>query len=286
MKKYIKRQPGSLVDKISEIKAKLETQQRAMSELEKSQLEAINKELKEIYFKDLPFEGASGYSDCSYIYFKEKRPDDKYLTEICSITIRKSDYQLKSPDQIGLSYYSTTEVSDFEINRLITLGKIAQVVKDHGDAILETIKEVAQPYKNTINPLRKAMWKAESNISSLQNEINDVLKYKATRKLFKEGAEFEDGRECIYVRNNYKVRSIKKVKFLDWTNDNRKSLTVELTCKTHTYDVDKQTYVDGEDRVEIHSKVRTSNVSRIIEKVKKELRNELVADKVEEALEL
>jgi len=284
--KKIKRQPGSLVDKISEIKAKLETQQKALSELEKDQLEATNKELKEVYFKDLPFEGASGYSDCSYIYFKEKRPDDKYLTEICSITIRKSDYQLKSPDQIGLSYYSTTEVSDFEINRLITLGKIAQVVKDHGDAILETIKEVAQPYKNTINPLRKAIWKAESNIDSLKNEINDVIHYKATRKLFKEGAEFEDGRECIYVRNDYRVCSIKKVKFLDWTNDNRKSLTVELTCKTQTYDVDKQTYVAGEDRVEIHSKVRTFNISHIIEKVKEELRNELVADKVEEALEL
>ena len=290
MKKYIKRQPGSLVEKIESIREKLKTQQRAMSELEKGKLEAINKELKEVYFKDLPFEGASGYSDYSHIYFKLKRPGDKYLTEICSITIRKSDYQLKRPDQIGLSYYSTTDVSDFEINRLIILGKIAQVVKDHGDAILETIEEIVQPYKNIMNPLRKAMWKAESNIGSLQNEINDVIHYKATRKLFKEGFEFEDGRECIYVRNDYRVCSIKKVKFLDWTNDNRKSLTVELTRKVQTYGLDEKTglykYFDEEDRVEIHSKVRTFNISHIIEKVKEELRNELVADKVEEALEL
>ena len=116
MKKF-KRQPGFLVDKIEEIKKKFKVQQKAMSELEKGKLEAINKELKEVYFKDLPFEGASGYSDYSHIYFKEKRPGDKYLTEICSITIRKSDYQLKRPDQLGLSYYSTTDVSDFEINR-------------------------------------------------------------------------------------------------------------------------------------------------------------------------
>ena len=70
MKKYIKRQPGSLVEKIESIREKLKTQQRAMSELEKGKLEAINKELKEVYFKDLPFEGASGYSDYSHIYFK------------------------------------------------------------------------------------------------------------------------------------------------------------------------------------------------------------------------
>ena len=272
-----------LTDKISEIKAKLETQRKALSELEKGQIDAINKELKEIYFKDIPsFKGADGYSDYSNIYFKEKRPDDKYLTEICNITIRKSHYQLKSPDQLGLSYYSTSTISDFEINRLITIGKVAQIVKDHGDDILKTITKIGQPYTNTINPLRKEMWSAESEISSLKQEINDILKYKATFKLFKEGYEIpmdgKSGLENVYVRSDYRVHSIKKIRFRDWTNDNRKSLTVELTRKTSIYDTEKQEYVDGEDKVEVHSKVRASNVSHIISKVREELREELVGE--------
>ncbi len=272
-----------LTDKINEIKAKLETQQKALSELEKGQIDAINKELKEIYFKDIPsFEGANGYSDYSNIYFKEKRPDDNYLTELCNITIRKSHYQLRRPDQLGLSYYSTSSINDFEINRLITIGKIAQIVKDHGDAILETIEEIGQPYRNTINPLRKEMWSAESEISLLEKEINDILKHKATFKLFKEGYEIpmdgKSGLERLNVRNDYVVSQIKKVKFRDWTNDNRKSLTIELTIKTSNYDFKKQEYVEGEDRFEVHSKVRASNVSHIISKVREELREELVGE--------
>lgn len=272
-----------LTDKISEIKAKLETQQKALRELEKGQIDAIDKELKKTYFKDIPsFEGTDGYSDYSNIYFKAKRPDNSYLTEICNITIRKSHYQLKHPDQLGISYYSTSDISDFEINRLITIGKVAQVVKDYGSDILETIKEISQPYRNTINPLIKEMWSAESEISSLKKEINDILKFKATFKLFKEGYEIpmdgKSGLENVYVRSDYRVRSITKVRFRDWTNDNRKSLTVELTRKTSRYDTEKQEYVDGEDRVEIYHKVRVSNVSHIIGKVREELREELVGE--------
>ncbi len=272
-----------LTDKISEIKAKLETQRKALSELERGQIDAINKELKETYFKDIPsFKGADGYSDYSNIYFKEKRPDDNYLTELCNITMRKSHYQLRRPDQLGLSYYSTSTISDFEINRVITMGKIAQIVKDHGDAILKTIAKIGQPYINTINPLRKEMWSAESEISSLEKEINDILKHKATFKLFKEGYEIPmdgtSGLERLNVRNDYVVSQIKKVKFRDWTNDNRKSLTIELTIKTSIYDTEKQEYVEGEDRFEVHSKVRASNVSHIIGKVREELREELVGE--------
>ena len=272
-----------LTDKISEIKAKLETQRKALSELEKGQIDAINKELKEIYFKDIPsFKGADGYSDYSNIYFKEKRPDDNYLTELCNITMRKSHYQLRRPDQLGLSYYSTSTISDFEINRIITMGKVAQIIKDHGDDILKTITKIGQPYINTINPLRKEMWSAESEISSLEKEINDILKHKATFKLFKEGYEIpmdgKSGLERLNVRNDYIISQIKKVKFRDWTNDNRKSLTVELTRKTSRYDTEKQEYVDGEDKVEVHSKVRISNVSHIIGKVREELREELVGE--------
>lgn len=275
-----------LTDKISEIKAKLETQQKALRELEKGQIDAIDKELKKTYFKDIPsFEGADGYSDYSNISFKAKRPDDSYLREICNITIRKSHYQLKSCDQLGISYYSTSDISDFEINRLITIGKVAQVVKDYGSDILETIKEISQPYINTISPLRKSMWSAESEISSLENEIKAILKSKAIYKLFKEGYEIPmDGRsglERIYVRSDYIVSQIKKVRFRDWTNDNRKSLTVELTCKVMDYDTEKRTYVDGEDRVEVHSKVRVSNVSHIINKVREELREELITEELE-----
>lgn len=275
-----------LTDKINEIKAKLETQQKALRELEKGQIDAIDKELKKTYFKDIPsFEGTDGYSDYSNIYFKAKRPDNSYLTEICNITIRKSHYQLKHPDQLGISYYSTSDISDFEINRLITIGKVAQIVKDYGSDILETIKEISQPYRNTINPLRKEMWSAESEISSLKKEINDILKFKATFKLFKEGYEIpmdgKSGLENVYVRNDYRVSQIKKVRFRDWTNDNRKSLTVELTCKVMDYDTEKRTYVDGEDRVEVHSKVRVSNVQHIINKVREELREELITEELE-----
>lgn len=275
----MKRQPTYLIEKINEIKAQIKTKERALSELKKGQIDAINKELEEVYFAGLPFEGVNGYSDYGHIKFRMKRPEKDYTTEICSIVIKKSDYKLQSPDQLGLSYYSTSEVSDFEIDRLIILGKIAQIIKNHGDDILETINKIAQPYENTIKPLRRTIWKAQSEVDSLRGEINDVLKYKATRKLFVEGYEIpmdgKSGLETIYVRNDYRVNQIKSVKFLSWTNDNRISLTIRITRKTTVYDVDKQMYVDGESEVEIHRKVRINNVSHIISRVKEELRKEL-----------
>ena len=134
------------------------------------------------------------------------------------------------------------------------------------------------------------MWAAESEISILKNEIKDVLKFKAIYRLFDKGYEIpmdgKSGLEIVHVRNDYRVNQIKKIKFIRWTNDNRKSLTIELTRKITAYNLEKQAYVEEESEFEIHSKVKIYNVQHIINKVMEELRHELVADKVAEELGL
>ena len=62
--------------------------------------------------------------------FKIPKENHKYPQEICSVRFSKSNYTYNNFDKIGLNYYSTTEVCDWEINRLVLIGKIAQVVKD------------------------------------------------------------------------------------------------------------------------------------------------------------
>ena len=224
------------------------------------------------YFKGLPLTSFRGH-DCDTIEFKIPKKNHNYPQDICSVRLSSSNYYTSGDfNRIGLSYYATSEVSDWEINRLVLIGKIAQVVKDEKESILDSVKTITSKNNKSISKLRKEIWDSEKEIKEIKTEELRVNRINSLDSLFKEGMEFSDDdlRRC-YVRNNFQIRCISKIKFLRWTNDDKLSLSVEITTSYPNWGFDE----NGKEKTgkiintEVYNKVRLFNVDCFLnEKIK------------------
>ena len=249
--------------KIEQLEKKIEGNLKTISTLHLgSKLEIVD-HLHATHFKGFPLTSIESY-DFDDIKFKMPKEGYTRPQDICSIRLSKSDYTNNKFDKMGLSYYSTTEVSDWEIQRLILIGKIAQVVQDEKESIFNAIKTIPAKNNKLISKLRKQIWALESEISSIKAEERRVNRKNALVLLFKEGIEFNVGgglKGCA-IRNDHYVRNIKKIKFLRWTNENKLSLSVEITTTYPSVFKDKDNGID--DSIEVYNKVRLFNLDHFI----------------------
>tara|TARA_R100001163_G_scaffold58851_2_gene47304 strand:+ start:595 stop:1347 length:753 start_codon:yes stop_codon:yes gene_type:complete len=185
---------------------------------------------------------------------------DKERNEICTLSLRGDTYRDPKPSHIVIGYYSTQIKSDnhVELDRLFMLGTIGNIVKSESNEIIEYTRSLSMKNKNSIKKLRKQSWELEKEISQLRTEDREIKKLENLNKLFK-GVNVD--KQTVYVRHDYRVTEVKNIKFLSWTNDNKKSLTLELTYVGGSW-------VDGtwvvKDHTQIHNKVRLDNVSHLI----------------------
>ena len=261
--------------KVKKLEKEIEGLREEITTLHTESRLEIEDHFQATYFKGLPLTRVSSY-DFDEINFKIPKENHKYPQDICSIRLSKSNYEYNNFDKIGLNYYSTSEVSDWEINRLVLIGKIAQVVKDEKKSILSSIKTIPSKNNKLISKLRSKIWGLENEIESIKKEKYRLDRKNSLNLLFSEGIEFDDderSKGCA-VRNDHYVRNVKKIKFLNWTNDNKKSLSVEITTSYPSVFKDKDNGID--DRTEVYNKVRLFNLDHFINCKTQQLEKELV----------
>ena len=260
--------------KVKKLEKEIEGLREEITTLHTESRLEIEDHLQATYFKGLPLTRVSN-SDFEDFTFELRKEGYNHPQEICRVRLSKSDYR-KNLDQIGLSYYSTTEVSDWEINRLVIIGKVAQVVKDNKESILNSVKTIPSKNLKKISNLRSQIWGLENEIDSIKKEKYRLDRKNSLNLLFSEGIEFDDderSKGCA-VRNDHYVRNVKKIKFLNWTNDNKKSLSVEITTSYPSVFKDKDNGID--DRTEVYNKVRLFNLDHFINCKTQQLEKELV----------
>ena len=194
---------------------------------------------------------------------------DKERNEICSLSLRKNSWEDKTPNHIVIGYYSTQVKSDnhIELDRLVTLGIVSQVIQTRSNEIIEDTRTLSMKNNNLRKKLLKQSWELEKEISQLIKEDRDIKRLESLNKLFK-GVNIK--KQSIHVRHDYRISEVKNIKFLSWTNDNKKSLTIELTYEQMKWNQDgNHTF---EDRTDVYNKVRLDNLNYIIN----DLENEIV----------
>ena len=84
--------------------------------------------LDDVYIKK---PSSAGYSSSSY---EVRRPqkDSSYDKELMTIRFNKS-WNSSDYEKIETSMYSTSDNSQFELERIFTNGEVAKVLLDHGD---------------------------------------------------------------------------------------------------------------------------------------------------------
>ena len=237
------------IKELDEKNGKLEDQ---ISELRQETRTEVSSFLKKHYF---PFVDRVEFNGDDYF-----RLYDKERNEICTLSLRGDTYSDPKPSHIVLGYYCTQTKSDnlIELDRLNMLGMVSKIIKNDYKEIIEYTRSLSMKNKNSIKKLRKQSWELEKEISQIRTEDRENKKQENLNKLFN-GVNVE--RQTIYVRHDYRVTEVKNVKFLSWTNDNKKSLTLELTYVGGSW-------VDGDwvvkDHTQTHNKVRLDNVSHLI----------------------
>ena len=257
-KKIIKVMKNQKIEKLELKNSKLEDQ---ISELREETRTEVSSFIKKHYF---PFVNGIEFDGDTYF-----RLYDKERNEICSLSLRKNSWEDKTPNHIVIGYYSTQVKSDnhIELDRLVTLGIVSQVIQTRSNEIIEDTRTLSMKNNNLRKKLLKQSWNIEKEISQLEKEDRDIKRLESLNKLFK-GVNIK--KQSIHVRHDYRISEVKNIKFLSWTNDNKKSLTIELTYEQMKWNQDgNHTF---EDRTDVYNKVRLDNLNYIIN----DLENEIV----------
>ena len=244
-----------------ELEVKL-LEQRRTKLVQKRNLE-LNQYFKN-FFHDLPFEKIGGY-DCSTFYFAEQDEDGKFNREICTLYLRRRNYNQENFDQVNISYYSTNSHSKFELNRLITIGKLAEVVKEYSKNILNDHREIISKYSKVISKLDSKIFYAKGKATDAHNEIIRKEKVKNSKRAFTlKGVVFNKA-QTFELKNGYQAYGVKRLRILDWVNENKKSVNIEISCEVKKWDEEKSEYVVDSYHKQTHDKIRYSNIKSLIE---------------------
>jgi hypothetical protein len=168
-------------------------------------------------------EKVKGVLDYYFNYFKEMevqvrgtyatfhlKDEDGYNKEIFSLYF---DERYQREADLRISYYTTSTHSNFEIERLILLGKAAQVIKRSSEIILSTIKDVRNQDLEKSNELFSIQLKYENEIRDYRNTEFQERKVQIGLELKNEGVTFEVPRE-IKFKFNY-VIYVNSLKIID-----------------------------------------------------------------------
>ena len=189
-----------------------------------------------------------GYSGASY---EVKRPSKDYNYDKELMTIRfHEDWKTSEMDSIETSLYSTSDNSQWELERIFTNGEVAKVLLDHGDDLLAEMNTVRLTNQKEIDEVRTEVYKVESSISNLKSEINTIHINEAEEKLNGEGLVFgKEKKGSVDIKWDWTIRSINSAKIISKTASG-KSCNIEIQA----YDYDPVVY----------EKVRMSNVDALL----------------------
>ena len=251
----------SKVEKLESLKKELELLQGRKNKVFQKKHSEMNTFFKE-YFNGLPFSNVGGYDQDTF-YFEVDNGD--YKKEICRLDLRKEDWKAKSFDDIKISYYSTSESSEFELNRLITIGKIAELVKNYSKEILYSHKHVSNKYNKVQNKIQKLIWAKESELNIINNQLAQEANDKHRAKAFSnKGISFAKPKR-IDLKNGYSAWNVVNLRILGWVNENKKSVDIQTTREAQVWDNEQEKYVTCDPIVENHNKIRYQNIKWIVE---------------------
>ena len=219
-------------DKIASIDKMIEEwqRQRAMSarrfeEIKEARLDEYSRVWMEYLADDFPFESTTIRLHNERVEI-HRDIEDRNRREIMTVYFRE-DWETKEFTKLETSVYSSSEDSRWELERLITVGSVANVLLDYYDdilAALNTVKaEWSERYNNAFTDLRKA----DSMINHWNNEKNKIYLDHAEELLMGEGLTFPGKLGSFELRWDLNINAIRNIRVID-TSVSGKTCTIEV----------------------------------------------------------
>jgi hypothetical protein len=129
-------------------------------------------------------------------YLKDQ---DGLSREILSLCFEE---RYKQANQLRVYYYSTFTHSDFELQRLVHLGKVASIIINKSEVILNEVHQVIKLDQGRLSELFSIESQYQKQIAEYEKAAKDQHKVEVKLALINEGVSF-DGRCYVKLKNNY-----------------------------------------------------------------------------------
>ena len=229
--------------------------------------EALLKHYKQMFSGAL-MEGDVVEKGYNGLYIKRKDPDGKYNKEIVGVSFATKNWRDEEVDKIETSFYSTSENSEFELKRMITLGRVGMIILDFKDDIIAGYNQIKESYKPSRVELFKTINKNDMCIDECEKEIADIREQEI-RNILNEGViefnitEPSSRNPRLEVRYNWDIRDIKNLKILSRTPSGL-SAKIEVTRLSSVWKEDAINETEIEEYTDTFEKVRMSNVENFV----------------------
>jgi hypothetical protein len=262
------------LEKIKELQGEIALFQKVKKNLEAKretitlhEEEALLKHYKQMFSGAL-MEGDEVVKGYRGFVVKRRDLEGKYNKEIIGVSFTSSNWRRDEPDQIETSFYSTSDNGEFELKRMITLGRIAMVILDFKDDIIAGHTQILDNYKPSRVELFKTINKNDMCIDECEKEISDIREQEIRSMLNNGVIEFDvkepsSRNPRLEVRYNWDIRDIKDLEILSKTPSGL-SAKIKVTRISNVWKEDAINETEIREYKDTFEKVRMSNVENFV----------------------
>ena len=245
------------IDKLSEVE----------KEIKSNRADELNQLFEKYFFECLETGDSLRVGSES---FDIRRPAELRDESILTIYVKDSTYSYESgnADKLAVSFYSTSYTDEYELRRMVTIGKVGQIILDFEDDILAGYNHIMLEYDKQLTPNRKAQYELDKKNRDLYFEIESIQKAQLMNKLESDGIEFAIEEDKYYklpeldIRWDWQVRGVKKIKVLSKTASG-KSADIELQVTYKAYNSENGKY-EQVVKTDTYEKVRMDKIERML----------------------
>lgn len=239
---------------------------KQVEEVEQNRLGEYSK-LTHSYFEEVLEDDDEIHVGSSSITFLRPQEGYNYKKDLLTFRIGSDDWRDEEKTSIDTSFYSTTDNSEYELRRMIIIGKVGQIIFDFKDDILAGWNEIRNRYKNQLKELNTKRFSIEREISSISDQIRDIEKQTILTKVESEGITINSNESnkfpTLQLSYSDSVYSVKKLRILSKTKSG-KSCDVEVVREIGMWDAETSQNVK-KDKLEVYTKVRMNNILQFLQ---------------------
>ena len=195
----------------------------------------------------------------------------KWKKDILTLYFRSKDWRSSEINEIDTSFYSTSDNSLFELQRMVLLGKVGEILIDHSDDIIAGHNKITSDYAGTLRKAEMAVQELELVLRGFGKEIEDIENKVIQDKIDTGCVEFkmrDDNPRTLPnldIRWDWDLTNIEKIEILSKTASGLSAnIKVKRCFKQYDYDNKDQETTKLIYQEDTFDKVRMSKINHMI----------------------
>ena len=195
----------------------------------------------------------------------------KWKKDILTLYFKSKDWRSSEISEIDTSFYSTSDNSLFELQRMVLLGKVGEILIDHSDDIIAGHNKITSDYAGTLRKAEMAVQELELVLRAFGKEIEDIENKVIQDKIDTGCVEFkmrDDNPRTLPnldIRWDWDLNNIQKIEILSKTASGLSAnIKVKRCFKQYDYDNEDEGVTKLIYQEDTFDKVRMSKINHMI----------------------